>query len=113
MAHLHFGFETVRNVSLSQLQVQEADHPQGIERTEEKGGRLPVNLVKLAKIAISPVMGKGLAEFEVVFTNPSFLNGYAKIEGNPRLPDSSVTPISLSSPPFSEILLVTRLHYSR
>jgi hypothetical protein len=70
MAHLHFGFETVRNVSLSQLQVQEADRPQEIERTEEKGGKLPVNLVKLAKIAISPVLGKGLAEFEVVFTNP-------------------------------------------
>jgi hypothetical protein len=24
----------------------------------------------LAKIAISPVLGKGLAEFEVAFTNP-------------------------------------------
>jgi hypothetical protein len=70
MAHLHFGFETVRNVSLSQLQVQEADHPQEIERTEEKRGKLPVNLVKSAKIAISPVLGKGLAEFGVVFTNP-------------------------------------------
>jgi len=58
-------------------------------------------------------MGKGLAEFEVALTNPSFLNGYAKVEGNPRLPDISVTPISLSSHPFSEILLVTRLHYSR
>jgi hypothetical protein len=50
--------------------VQEADHPQEIEKTEEKGGKLPVNLVKLAKIAISPVLGKGLAEFEVAFTNP-------------------------------------------
>ena len=70
MAHLHFGFETVRNVSLSQLQVQEADHPQEIERTEEKGGKLPVNLVKLAKIAISLVFGKDLAEFKAGFTNP-------------------------------------------
>jgi hypothetical protein len=70
MAHLHFGFETVRNVSLSQLQVQEADHRQGIERADEKDGKLPVNLVKLAKIAISPVLGKDLAEFEVGFTNP-------------------------------------------
>jgi hypothetical protein len=26
--------------------------------------------VKLAKIAISPVLRKGLAEFEVAFTNP-------------------------------------------
>jgi hypothetical protein len=67
-----------RHVTFSQqLQVQEADHPQGIERTEEKGGKLPVDLldlVKLAKIAISPVLGKGLAEFEVAFTNPQFLN---------------------------------------
>ena len=29
-----------------------------------------MDLVKLAKIAISPVLGKGLAEFEVAFTNP-------------------------------------------
>jgi hypothetical protein len=29
-----------------------------------------MDLVKLAKIAISPVRGKGLAEFEVAFTNP-------------------------------------------
>jgi hypothetical protein len=50
--------------------VQDAGHPQEIERTEEKGRKLPVNLVKLAKIAISPVLGKGLAEFEVAFTNP-------------------------------------------
>ena len=48
----------------------------GQKRRKEK---LPVNLVKLAKIAISPVMGKGLVEFEVAFTNPSFLNGYAKV----------------------------------
>jgi hypothetical protein len=44
--------------------VQEADHPQEIEKTEEKGGKLPANLVKLAEIAISPILGKGLAEFE-------------------------------------------------
>jgi hypothetical protein len=50
--------------------VQEADHSQEIERTEEKSGKLPVDLVKLAKIAISPVLGKDLAEFEVAFTNP-------------------------------------------
>jgi hypothetical protein len=50
--------------------VQEADPLQEIEKTEEKGGKLPVNLVKLAEIAISPVLGKGLADFEVAFTNP-------------------------------------------
>jgi hypothetical protein len=50
--------------------VQEADHSQEIERTEEKGGKLLVDLVKLAEIAISPVLGNGLAEFEVASTNP-------------------------------------------
>jgi hypothetical protein len=29
-----------------------------------------MDLVELAKIAVSPVFGKGLAEFEVTFTNP-------------------------------------------
>ncbi len=64
--------------------------PQEIEKTEEKGESLPVDLVKLAEIAISPVLGKGLA-------GPS---------------RNSLTPISLSSRVFSEIQLVTRLHYS-
>ena len=41
-----------------------------MKRQKEKGGELLVDLVKLAKIAISPVLGKGLAEFEVAFTNP-------------------------------------------
>jgi hypothetical protein len=41
-----------------------------LKRQKEKGGKLPVDLVKLAKIAISPVLGKVLAEFEVAFTNP-------------------------------------------
>jgi hypothetical protein len=36
-----------------QLQVQEADHPEEVEKTEEKGGKLPVDLVKVAEIAIS------------------------------------------------------------
>jgi hypothetical protein len=42
---------------------------QEIEKQKKKGGKPPVDLVKLAKIAISPVLGKGLAEFEVAFTN--------------------------------------------
>jgi len=46
--------------------VQEADHQQEMEKTEEEGCKLPVDLVKLAKIAISPVRGKGLAECKVV-----------------------------------------------
>jgi hypothetical protein len=41
-----------------------------LKRQKKKGGKLPVDLVKLAEIAISPVLGKGLAEFEVALTNP-------------------------------------------
>jgi hypothetical protein len=41
-----------------------------LKRQKKKGGKLLVDLVKLAKLAISPVLGKGLAEFEVAFTNP-------------------------------------------
>jgi hypothetical protein len=41
-----------------------------ILRLDVKKRRLLVDLMKLAKIAISPVLGKGLAEFEVAFTNP-------------------------------------------
>jgi len=37
-----------------------------LKRQKEKGGKLLVDLVKLAKIAISPVLGKGLAEFGTV-----------------------------------------------
>ena len=39
-------------------------HPQEIERTEEEGGKLLVDLVKLAKIAISPALGEGLVAHE-------------------------------------------------
>jgi hypothetical protein len=45
--------------------VQEADHSQEAEKAEEEGRKLLVDLVKLAKIAISPVLGKGLAQFVV------------------------------------------------
>ena len=51
-----------------------------MKRQKKKGGTLLVDLVKLAKLAISPVVGKeegekeekgkGLAEFEVALTNP-------------------------------------------
>jgi hypothetical protein len=40
-----------------------------LKGTEKKGGELPVDFVKFDKIAISPVLGKGTAEFEVL-TNP-------------------------------------------
>jgi len=37
---------------------------------KKKGPKVLVNFVKLAKIAISPVLGNGVAEFEEAFTNP-------------------------------------------
>jgi len=53
-----------------QLQGQEVGHPQEIEKTEEEGRKAAGDLVKFAKTAISPLLGEGLAEFEVAFTNP-------------------------------------------
>jgi hypothetical protein len=41
-----------------------------LKRLKKKGGKLPVDLVKLARIAIPPFLGKGLVEFEVAFANP-------------------------------------------
>jgi len=41
-----------------------------LKRQKKKGGKLLVDLVKLVEIAISPVLRKGLAEFEEAFTNP-------------------------------------------
>jgi len=37
---------------------------------KKKGPKVLVNFVKLAKIAISPVLGKAEAEFEVGFYDP-------------------------------------------
>jgi len=51
-----------------------------------------VNFVKLAKIAISPVLGKGFAEFEVAFTNPSFQrHARLKISMSPRVMSQQLT----------------------
>jgi len=41
-----------------------------LKRQKKKGGKLPVDLVKLAKIAISPVLRNSLVEVEVAFANP-------------------------------------------
>jgi hypothetical protein len=41
-----------------------------LKRQKKKGGKLLVDLVKLVEIAISPVLGNGVAEFEEAFTNP-------------------------------------------
>ena len=59
-----------RNVSLSNSRCKNRTIRKRLKRQKKNGGKLPVDLVKLAKIAISPVLGKGLAEFEVAFTNP-------------------------------------------
>jgi len=42
-----------------------------------------VDLVKLAKLAISPVLGKGLAEFEVAFTIQSLI--FSEINRSSRI----------------------------
>jgi hypothetical protein len=49
-----------------------------LKRQKKKGGKLPVDLVKLAKIAISPVHGRGVAEFEVLlhYTPSHQRNGF-------------------------------------
>jgi hypothetical protein len=69
MAHLHFGFETVRNVSLSQVPVQEADHSQEVEKTEEKGGKAACEFGEIGGNCDFTSPRKRLSEFEVVFTN--------------------------------------------
>jgi hypothetical protein len=63
-------FETVRNVSLSNSRSKRRTIRKRLKRRKKKGGKLSMDLVKLARLAISPVLGKGLAEFEVAFTNP-------------------------------------------
>jgi hypothetical protein len=62
--------ETVSNVSLSNSRCKRRAIPKRLKGQKKKGRKLLADLVKLAKIAISPVLGKGLAEFEVAFTNP-------------------------------------------
>jgi hypothetical protein len=53
-----------------------------LKRQKKKGGKLLVDLVKLVEIAISPVLRKDLAEFEVAFYDPvadSEINGSSRI----------------------------------
>jgi hypothetical protein len=54
-----------------------------LKRQKKKGGKLLVDLVKLAEIAISPVLGKGLAEFEVAFPFCFFFSGSSTIGNFP------------------------------
>jgi hypothetical protein len=59
-----------RNVSVSRSRGKRRTIRKRLKREKKKEGEPPVDLVKVAKIAISPVLGKGLAEFEVALTNP-------------------------------------------
>jgi len=54
-----------------------------------------VDLVKLAKIAISPVLGKGLAEFEVAFYESSRSSGKSRTHARRR--HIEVTPTEIGS----------------
>jgi hypothetical protein len=60
--------ETVSNVSLSNSRCKRRAIRKRLKRQKKKGGKLLVVLVKLVEIAISPVLRKDLAEFEVAFT---------------------------------------------
>ena len=51
------GFETVPNVSLSNSRCKRRTIRKRLKGQKRKGGKLLVNFVKLARIAISPVLG--------------------------------------------------------
>ena len=60
-----------RYVTLSQqLQAQEADQPQEIEKTEEEGRKAVCGFGEIGENYDFTNPRKGLAEFEVAFTNP-------------------------------------------
>jgi hypothetical protein len=50
--------------------VQEADHPQEIEKTEEEGRKAACGFGEIGGNCDFTSLGKGLAEFEVAFANP-------------------------------------------
>jgi hypothetical protein len=52
------GFETVRNVSFSYSRCKRRAIRKRLKGQKKKGPKVLVNFVKLAKIAISPVLGK-------------------------------------------------------
>jgi hypothetical protein len=54
------GFETVRNVFLSNSRCKRRTIRKRLKGQKKMGWKVLVNFVKLAKIAISPVLGKGL-----------------------------------------------------
>src|SRR5580700_1390768 len=62
-----------------------------MKRQKKKSGKLSVDLVKLVKIAISPILGKDLAEFEAAFANSQFLN--AVLQGRRRYSEPRRGPV--------------------
>ena len=50
--------------------MQEADHSQEIEKTEEEGRKAACGFGEIGENCDFTSLGKGLAEFEVVFANP-------------------------------------------
>jgi hypothetical protein len=53
-----------------QLQVQEADHSQEIEKAEEEGRKAACGFGEIGENCDFTSPRKSLAEFEVAFTNP-------------------------------------------
>ena len=60
----------MRNVSRNYSRCKRRAIGKRLKRQKKTSGKVLVDLVKLAKIAISPILGKGLAELEVAFANP-------------------------------------------
>jgi hypothetical protein len=50
--------------------VQEVGHSQAIEKTEEEGRKAACGFGEIGENCDFTSFGKGLAEFEVAFTNP-------------------------------------------
>ena len=61
---MSIGFETVCNVSLSNSRCKRRAIRKRLKGQKKKGGKLLADLVKLAKIAISPALGEGLVAHE-------------------------------------------------
>ena len=71
-----------RYVTLSQqLQGQKADHLQEIEKTEEEGRKAACGFGEIGENCDFTSSWKGLAEFEVPFTNPERSRASSRARG--------------------------------
>src|SRR6202011_5973113 len=77
-------FETVGNVSLSNSRCKRRTIRKRLKKQKKKGGKLPVDLVKLAKTAISPVLEKAWLSLKWLLRILSFLMRCSKVEGGTR-----------------------------